>query len=98
MGGKFTQRNRDAYSRGQGTSLSESLTIACVALLSETDGKAEISADARIWLRGIAERQPVPSDTSDRNIASALSGKPSFAQVLPVAQSSWGNLDPTLIK
>lgn len=80
------------------TSLSESLTIACVALLSDTEGKAEICADARIWLDAVAARQFVPSCTTDESIASVLSGKPSLSSVPPVARSRWESFDPTLVQ
>ncbi len=75
------------------TSLSESLTIACVALLSDTEGKAEISADARIWLHEVATRQLAPSCISGENFDGVHSGL-----LRPASHRRWADFYPTLVQ
>ena len=46
------------------TGLSENLALACAALISDTEDKADISPEARHWLEGVAARQIVSAESS----------------------------------
>ena len=43
------------------TGLSENIVSACAALISDTEERADIGPDARLWLEGVALRQTIGS-------------------------------------
>jgi hypothetical protein len=55
---------------GQVVGLSNKLSMACAALLIDTEGNAEISCDARLWLERVATRQIETIPTSHKGTCS----------------------------
>ena len=56
------RETQDFAAKNEFTTLSESIAVACAALLSDTEGRAEISVDARQWLESVSPRATISQE------------------------------------
>ena len=56
------RETQDFAAKNEFTTLSENIAVACAALLSDTEGRAEISVDARQWLESVSTRATISQE------------------------------------